>query len=67
MKPLSELRDNVGEELRRLNPEDKVTPIDRDPVPVRYSDLVRRYYQSLAEGNADGNGTNKAPAKPPAP
>jgi hypothetical protein len=47
--PLSELRDRVAEELRRVSPEkDKLAPIDRDPVPSRYSDLVRRYYKSLA-------------------
>jgi hypothetical protein len=49
VRPLSELRDRVGEELRRLAPDqDKLAPIDRDPVPTRFSDLVRRYYQSLA-------------------
>jgi hypothetical protein len=47
--PLTELRDRVSEELRRIAPEkDKLAPIDRDPVPSRYSDLVRRYYKSLA-------------------
>jgi hypothetical protein len=24
-------------------------PIDRDPVPSRYSDLVRRYYEQLGK------------------
>ena len=49
VRPLSELRDKVGEELRRVSPDkDKLAPIDRDPVPSRYSELVRRYYKSLA-------------------
>ncbi len=48
--PLVELRDNVSDDLRRAQPADKVTPIDRDPVPARFSDLVRRYYKSLADG-----------------
>jgi hypothetical protein len=49
VRPLSELRDRVGEELRRLAPDkDRLAPIDRDPVPTRFSDLVRRYYKSLA-------------------
>jgi hypothetical protein len=49
VRPLSELRDKVNEELRRVAPDkDKLAPIDRDPVPSRYSELVRRYYQSLA-------------------
>jgi hypothetical protein len=48
VRPLSELRDRVNEELRRISPDkDKLAPIDRDPVPSRYSELVRRYYQSL--------------------
>jgi hypothetical protein len=49
VRPLTELRDRVGEELRRVSPDkDKLSPIDRDPVPSRYSELVRRYYKSLA-------------------
>jgi hypothetical protein len=49
VRPLAELRDKVNEELRRVSPDkDKLAPIDRDPVPSRYSELVRRYYKSLA-------------------
>jgi hypothetical protein len=49
VRPLAELHDRVAEELRRLSPEqDKLAPIDRDPVPPRFTDLVRRYYKSLA-------------------
>jgi hypothetical protein len=49
VRPLDELRDRVNEELRRVAPDkDKLSPIDRDPVPSRYSELVRRYYKSLA-------------------
>ena len=49
VRPLTELRDRVGEELRRVSPDkDRLSPIDRDPVPSRYSELVRRYYKSLA-------------------
>ncbi len=50
MRPLSDLRDRLSEELSRLEPGDKATPIDRDPVPAPYSELVRRYYRSLGEG-----------------
>jgi hypothetical protein len=49
VKPLGELRDRVGEELRRVTPDrERLAPIDRDPVPSRFTDLVRRYYKSLA-------------------
>jgi hypothetical protein len=50
VRPLSELRDKVNEELRRVAPDkDTLAPIDRDPVPSRYSDLVRRYWKSLSK------------------
>ena len=49
VRPLTELRDRVNEELHRVSPDrDRLAPIDRDPVPSRYSELVRRYYKSLA-------------------
>ena len=31
---------------------DQLVPIDRDPVPGRYSDLVRRYYEQLGKDPA---------------
>jgi hypothetical protein len=50
VRPLTELRDRVNEELRRVTPDkDRLAPIDRDPVPSRYSELVRRYYKSLGK------------------
>lgn len=45
--PLLELRDRVAEELARREKSDSLVPIDRDPVPGKYSDLVRRYYEKL--------------------
>jgi hypothetical protein len=27
-------------------------PIDRDPVPTRYSELVRRYYEELGKSES---------------
>jgi len=49
VRPLGELRDRVGDELRRATPDhERLAPIDRDPVPSRFADLVRRYYKSLA-------------------
>jgi len=49
-KPLVELRDRVAEELARKTQENPLSPIDRDPVPSEYRDLVRRYYEQLGEG-----------------
>ena len=45
--PLVELRNRVAEELARREKSDSLVPIDRDPVPGKYSDLVRRYYEKL--------------------
>jgi hypothetical protein len=50
LRPLAELRLRVGEQLDRLQRNDKLVPLDRDPIPSRYTDLVRRYWKSLSEG-----------------
>ena len=49
VKPLVEVRNQINEELARRDPQDKLVPIDRDPVPTRYSELVRRYYEELGK------------------
>jgi hypothetical protein len=48
--PIHELRDRVAEELRRRESPDSLVPIDRDPVPPRYAEGVRRYYERLGSG-----------------
>ena len=48
--PLNEIRDRVAEELLRKNSTSEAVPIDRDPVPARYADDVRRYYETLGSG-----------------
>jgi hypothetical protein len=49
MKPLLEVRDRITDELARRQSREALVPIDRDPVPNRYSDLVRRYYEELGK------------------
>ncbi|MHC4996673.1 MAG: hypothetical protein ACYTGQ_16640 [Planctomycetota bacterium] len=49
--PLRELRDRIGDELAKLESDEALAPIDRDPVPSRYTELVRRYYEQLGSGN----------------
>jgi hypothetical protein len=49
MKPLTEVRDRIAEELARRESREALVPLDRDPVPNRYSDLVRRYYEELGK------------------
>ena len=42
-----EVIDQIREELARRSGENPLVPLDRDPVPGRYSELVRRYYEQL--------------------
>jgi len=46
-KPLAEVRNRIGEELARRQSQEALVPIDRDPVPNKFSDLVRKYYEKL--------------------
>lgn len=48
--PLVELRDRVAEELAKREDGNSLAPVDRDPVPQQYRDLVRKYYQELGAG-----------------
>jgi len=50
--PLVELRSRIHEELARRESKDALVPIDRDPVPTRYSELVRRYYEQLGKSES---------------
>ncbi|MHB8899503.1 MAG: hypothetical protein ACYC6Y_12205, partial [Thermoguttaceae bacterium] len=43
VRPLNEIRDRLAEELLRKRGDRETVPIDRDPVPARYADQVRRY------------------------
>ena len=47
--PLAEVRSRIGDELARRESNEAVVPIDRDPVPARFSELVRRYYEQLGK------------------
>jgi hypothetical protein len=49
VKPLVEVRNRIAEELARREAKDPLMPIDRDPVPARFSELVRRYYEDLGK------------------
>jgi hypothetical protein len=46
-KPLAELRNRISEELAQLQSDKAMVPIDRDPIPSRFAELVRRYYENL--------------------
>jgi hypothetical protein len=46
--PMRELEQRLAEELARRANDDRFVPIDRDPVPDQYADLVKKYYQELS-------------------
>jgi hypothetical protein len=48
--PLVELSNRVADELLRRNSKQAVVPLDRDPVPPKYSEKTRRYYEQLGSG-----------------
>jgi len=48
--PLRMLGRRVAEELARRDSPEAIVPLDRDPVPPRYSEWVRRYYEELGKG-----------------
>ena len=65
LTPLTELRDQLAEELRQASADEKLAPTDRDPVPTRYSDAVKRYWKSLAvPPPAPHAGERSAPTTP---
>jgi hypothetical protein len=50
-EPLVELQQKLGEEIsRRETGNESMAPVDRDPVPTRYRDLVKSYYERLGSG-----------------
>jgi hypothetical protein len=48
--PLVELRDRVAAELLRRTAKKAIVPLDRDPVPPKYSEKTRLYYERLGSG-----------------
>jgi len=50
IEPLKAIRDSVNEELAKLDKNRRLVPLDRDPVPERFEDLVRQYYERLGSG-----------------
>ncbi|MGD1029591.1 MAG: hypothetical protein ABSA05_00480 [Opitutaceae bacterium] len=49
VKPLTEVRDQISDELARRQSKDSLVPLDRDPVPNQYADSVRKYYEELGK------------------
>ena len=47
--PLAEVASQVAQRLAQLQSKEALVPIDRDPVSVKFSELVRRYYEQLGK------------------
>ncbi|MCH7987633.1 MAG: hypothetical protein IID46_00625, partial [Planctomycetes bacterium] len=58
-EPLVELQKQIAEEIAKKESKDALVPIDRDPVPARYSELVRKYYQELSDSKKISEKTNR--------
>ena len=47
LDPIDEVRVELHEDLARLTDTNNLVPLDHDPVPDNYSELVRKYYEKL--------------------
>lgn len=63
MKPLVEVRQRIEEELAKRDNREAMVPIDRDPVPGRFSELVRKYYENLGKSEAEAGVAPKVSPK----
>ena len=50
LDPIAEVRVQVRQDLARLTSTNTLVPLDHDPVPDNYSELVRQYYERLGGG-----------------
>jgi hypothetical protein len=50
LQPMTEIRAQLQEDLARLENVRSLVPLDHDPVPDNYSELVRKYYEKLGGG-----------------
>ena len=48
--PADRILNTLADEIARRSDNDELVPIDRDPVPDEYADLVREYYERLGRG-----------------
>ena len=49
VRPLAEAARKIDARLRELDRKDPLAPVGRDPVPERYDELVRRYFEELGK------------------
>ena len=56
LRPMTEINKRLEQELSLRQPKRELVPVDHDPVPAQYSELVRRYYERLG-GRKEKNDT----------
>ena len=47
LAPMTQVRVWLQQELARKENANSLVPLDRDPVPEKYSEIVRKYYEKL--------------------
>ncbi len=57
LRPMTEINKRLEQELSLRQPKRELVPVDHDPVPEQYSELVRRYYERLG-GRKENNSTD---------
>ncbi len=67
LEPLERLEEDIDRALLLQDDRDPLAPVDRDPVPPQYAELVRRYYQALAEARREGETTGPSESGTEAP
>ena len=50
LQPMMELQQRLAEEIAKRSSNESLVPIDRDPVPARFAEQVREYYERLGSG-----------------
>ena len=50
IKPLTEVRQRIAEELARRDSDNPAVVIDRDPVPTRHTAAVQKYSEEVGKG-----------------
>lgn len=49
-EPLAELQSRVSQEILRRDPKNVLVPLNKEPVPTKYENAVRKYYETLGTG-----------------
>ena len=52
LSPMLDLQREISREIQRRESPDSLVPIDREPVPKKFTELVRRYYEALSKTGA---------------